>query len=41
MPTEGPPFVGEVGDNFCDRGYHVVSAIDSHGRILDFLDLGR
>jgi hypothetical protein len=33
--TERPPLVGEVS---ADRRCHVVSSIDPHGRILDFLE---
>jgi hypothetical protein len=38
IPTERPPFVGEVVPTFADRGCRVISAMDSHGRILYFLD---
>jgi hypothetical protein len=39
IPTERPPLVGEVSVKFVtDRGCHVVSLTDPHGRILDFLD---
>jgi hypothetical protein len=41
IPTERPPLVGEVSANFADRGCHVVSATDHHGRILGFLDRSR
>jgi hypothetical protein len=37
IPTERPPLVGEVSDNFC----HVVSVTDPYGRILGFLDRSR
>jgi hypothetical protein len=32
MPTERPPFVGEVVPTLADRGCRVVSATDSYGR---------
>jgi hypothetical protein len=38
IPTERPPLVGEVNDNFADRGCHLVSMTDHYGRILSFLD---
>jgi hypothetical protein len=39
IPTERPPLVGEVIDNFfADRGCHMVSVTDPHGRIHGFLD---
>jgi hypothetical protein len=38
IPTERPPYVGEVSANFCGR---VVSTTDPHGRILGFLDRSR
>jgi hypothetical protein len=41
ITTEQPPLVGEVIANFSDRGCHVVSVTDPHGRILDFLDRSR
>jgi hypothetical protein len=42
IPTERPPFVGEVIANFLwIEGCHVVSVMDSYGRILDFLDRSR
>jgi hypothetical protein len=37
IPTERPPFVGEVSANFCDNGCHVFSVADPYGRI-GFLD---
>jgi hypothetical protein len=36
--TERLPFVGEVSVNICDRGCHMVSAVDPYGCNLDFLD---
>jgi hypothetical protein len=39
-PTERPPLVGKISANFADRGCHVVSATDPHGRNLGFLDPG-
>jgi hypothetical protein len=41
IPTERPPLVGEVSATFADRGCRVVSATNSYGRILDFLDRNR
>jgi hypothetical protein len=38
IPTERPQLVGEVSAKFVDRGFHVVSAMDPYGRILQFLD---
>jgi hypothetical protein len=38
IPTEQPPLVGEVSDNFADTGCHVVSVTDPYSRILGFLD---
>jgi hypothetical protein len=32
IPTERPPYVGEVSANFADRVCRVVSATDPHGR---------
>jgi hypothetical protein len=32
MPTKRPPLVDEVVPTFADRGCHVVTATDSHGR---------
>jgi hypothetical protein len=40
VPSERPPHVGEVNDNFADIGCGVVSAAGSYGRILGFLDRG-
>jgi hypothetical protein len=40
IPTERPPFVGEVFAKFEEKGCHVVSVTDPYGRILDFLDTG-
>jgi hypothetical protein len=38
-PTERPPLVSEVSDNFfADRGHHVVSVTNPYGSILGFLD---
>jgi hypothetical protein len=37
IPTERPPFVGEGGANFADRGCNVVSLTHPYGRILGFL----
>jgi hypothetical protein len=39
--TEVPPLVGEVSDNFADRGCHMVSVTDPYGRILVFLHRNR
>jgi hypothetical protein len=39
--NELPPLVGEVSNNFADRGCCVVSTTDSYGRILDFPDRSR
>ena len=42
IPTKRPPPVGEVMPTFADRGCHVVSATDPHGRFnLCFLDRSR
>jgi hypothetical protein len=41
MPTERPPFVGEVVPTFADRGCCVVSATEPPGRSLDFPDRAR
>jgi hypothetical protein len=41
MPAEQPPLVGELVPTFADRGCCVVSATDSHGRYLGFLDRPR
>jgi hypothetical protein len=41
IPTEQPPLVGEVVPTFAYRGCRVVSATDSHGRYLGFLDWSR
>jgi hypothetical protein len=32
IPTERPPLAGELVPTFADRGRHVVSAMDPHGR---------
>jgi hypothetical protein len=41
IPTERPPHFGEISANFADRAYHLVSVIDTYGRILGFLDWSR
>jgi hypothetical protein len=41
QPTERPLLVGEVVPTFAGRGCCVVSATDSHGRYLNFLDRNR
>jgi hypothetical protein len=38
IPTERPPFDGEVNDNFADSECRLVSSMDPHVRILGFLD---
>jgi hypothetical protein len=39
IPTERPPLVGEVSAKFCGlEGCRVVSAADSYGRNIGFLD---
>jgi hypothetical protein len=38
IPTERPLLVGEDSAKFADRGCHVVSVTDLHGRIFGFLD---
>jgi hypothetical protein len=38
IQTERPPLVGEFSANFADRGYRVVIAADTYGRILGYLD---
>jgi hypothetical protein len=41
IPTERPPFVGEISANLADRGCRVVSSADPYGRILGFVDRSR
>jgi hypothetical protein len=42
LPTERPPYIGEVIINFfADRGCHVFNSTDPHGYILGFLDRSR
>jgi hypothetical protein len=42
IPTDRPPFVGEVIANFfADKECHVVSVTDPYGCILDFLESSR
>jgi hypothetical protein len=40
-PTERSLLVGEVSAKFADRGSRVISATESHGHILGFLDRSR
>jgi hypothetical protein len=41
IPTDRPPLVGNLSANFCGRGCCVVSATNSHGVNLGFLDQSR
>jgi hypothetical protein len=41
IPTECLPLAGEALPTFADRHCHMVSVMDPHGRILEFLDWSR